>query len=112
MNKNSEYFTQRCLDSFDTMDSLLHFNICDIESSYESNADIPNLQTRIDENILDDLKDACLSWAQQLSILPFSPILVHKLSRFLHNHLLFWLEVLSLIGKADLATLSLVYAIR
>lgn len=105
--ENNRYFTQKCLDSFDTMDRLLRFNICGFESSFKPNDEVLDLESRIKKKIPNELKDACFSWAQQLSILPFSPDLSRRLSRFLHTHLLFWLEVLSLTKKADLATFSL-----
>lgn len=112
ITENSEHFTQQCVDSFDTMNRILRFNICDFETSFKSNTDILDLQSRIKEKIPYRLKEACLSWAKQLWILPFSPAVVDKLSRFLRNHMLFWLEVLSLIGEAELASSILVDAIR
>lgn len=112
VTENSRYFTQQCCDSFDNMDRLLRFNICDFETSYKLNIDIPELQSRIKEKISVELKDACVSWAKQLHILPFSPTVVDKLSHFLQNHMLFWLEVLSLIGEAGMAPSMLVDAIR
>lgn len=112
VTENSKYFTQQCIDSFDTMHQGLEFNICGLESSYKSNRDIPDLKNRIEAKISEGLENACLSWAQQLRILPFSRELDNKLSRFLHNHLLFWLEVLSLIGKVDVAFSALADAIR
>lgn len=92
---------QPCLDSFRIMDRFLRFNICDLENSFKSNDDIPDLQTRIGEKIPCDLRRACLSWSGQLR----SPslIIICALSHFFHNHLLSWLEVLSLIKKVDSA---------
>lgn len=92
------------------MGSILRFNICDIETSFIKNRDIPNLQGRILKNIPIALRDACLSWAEQLCNIPFSPVLCGILSEFAHSHLLSWLEVLSLIGKADMACPALLKA--
>lgn len=73
---------------------------------------ILNLRGRISKNISFGLKDACLSWAAQLSNIQFSPVLGSILSELLHNHLLSWLEVLSLIEMVDVAHLNLLKAIK
>lgn len=94
------------------MDRLLRFNICDIETSFRLTEDISGLDERIGERISSDLRDACLSWAEQIYTAPFSPIVIYTLSHFLHNHLLSWIEVLSLLKRVDLARLALKKAIE
>lgn len=85
------------------MNRLLCFNICNIETSFKPNEDISGLHKRIGEKISDALRRACLSWAEQIRTASPSPIVICALSHFLHNHLLSWFEVLSLIKKVDLA---------
>lgn len=106
------YITERCLESFQQMDSFLHFNMCEIETSFTRNDSIPDLHTRIKQYISPELENACVYWIQQLRILPYSPDLLPPLDRFLHYHLLSWLEVLSLKGRGKLANTVLVDAIK
>ena len=66
---------------------------------------IPNLDILLSENISPMLRHACLSWSSTLSsavlLGPLSEMDVTILSRFVHEKLLTWVEVMSLIGEFD-----------
>ncbi|CAE6433698.1 unnamed protein product, partial [Rhizoctonia solani] len=83
---------------FEIMGSGLRFNICNLESSYLTNDQMTDTETRIAKYISPTLSYACRYWAQHLLS---SPALVNTqdmLLEFLSNRLLFWMEVLSLSG--------------
>ncbi|EJC98388.1 WD40 repeat-like protein [Fomitiporia mediterranea MF3/22] len=103
------FVAARC---FDVMRDRLRFNICKIESSYIFNDQIPDLPDRIGANIPLHLKYACLFWTQHLREAQCSFELLDKLSEFLNNRLLFWLEVLSLLEKVNVAGTTLYYAMN
>jgi hypothetical protein len=84
--------------SLRVMNNLLRFNICHLESSYIRNHDITDLATRVKENIPEHLSYACRHFADHLSGLKNDGSLQAPVKEFLYEKLLFWLEVLSLLG--------------
>ncbi|CAE6513127.1 unnamed protein product [Rhizoctonia solani] len=86
---------QRC---FEVMQSDLRFNICNLQSSYLTNAQVVDLETRVAACISPSLSYACRYWAQHLSSSTALVNIRDMLLDFLPNRLLFWMEVLSLSG--------------
>jgi AAA ATPase domain len=74
----------------------LKFNICELESSYLANCDVPDLDFRITKYIPPALSYACVSWANHFEHLSFLEDLFTKLESLFETKFLFWLEVLSL----------------
>ena len=91
-----QLIAERC---FATMKTKLHFNMCDLESSFVRNNDVCDLADRAKFQIPPYLKYACLHWAQHLRDVSYSPELFGMLSDFAKERLLFWFEVLSLTGS-------------
>ena len=89
----------------------LRFNICDLETSHLPNSDVMDLDSRISQNIPKELQYSCLHWVDHLASL------THERGRELHadengatmktqlaeffetTRSLYWLEVLSLLGR-------------
>ena len=96
----------RCLV---TMTKELEFNICKLETSCVSNADIQNLDDRIQEKISDALQYSCMHWSSHLCSGASPAIEVSELlSTFLTGvQLLYWLEVSSVTGKVPIAISAL-----
>jgi hypothetical protein len=93
-----------------TMSKELKFNICNLETSYLLNADIQDLNNRVQEKISDALQYSCLYWSNHLcsGSSPASKEVSKLISTFLTGvQLLYWLEALSLMGKARVAILAL-----
>ena len=67
------------------------------------NEDIPNLDILSSENISPMLRHACLSWSSTLSnavlLGPMLEMNTTMLSQFIHEKLLTWIEVMSLMGR-------------
>jgi hypothetical protein len=88
----------------------LKFNICKLESSYLTNADVPDLESRIAEHISPALSYACIHWHDHLQRLAFDHDILAKLRSLFEIKFLFWLEVLSIktcVGLASRALSSL-----
>ncbi|EJD05297.1 WD40 repeat-like protein [Fomitiporia mediterranea MF3/22] len=100
------------LRCFDVMRGILQFNICSIASSYIPNEQIPDLPDRIKASIPSHLEYTCLFWSQHLLETPFSHVLLDELSEFLDEHLLYWLEVMSLLEKVNIAGPALLHAMN
>ncbi|KAG8707426.1 hypothetical protein FRC09_001830 [Ceratobasidium sp. 395] len=72
------------------------FNICQIESSYLFNKDVPNLDMRINKVISTELLYACRYWGKHLRLAKDEQKLANMLLQFLSERLLLWMEVMSL----------------
>jgi hypothetical protein len=87
---------------FSIMKELLHFNMCDLESSYTFDSDVPLLNDRVQQNIGPTLRYASRHWARHL--LRAAPAdndtddLLCGLNNFLCHRLLFWIESMNLLG--------------
>ena len=93
-----------------TMLDQLCFNICKLEDSRLANADIKDLHLRIRANISDALQYSCLYWSNHLCFSAKSDderVWEHLRRFFEGPWLLFWIEVLSLLGMVSVSIPSL-----
>ncbi|KAG8744074.1 hypothetical protein FRC10_010860 [Ceratobasidium sp. 414] len=104
MGTHHHLLALRC---FEVMKKLLRFNICNLESSYVLDADVPDLPARIDNVISPHLFYACSHWANHLHEAGTEEGLVALLGGFLSNSVLFWLEVLNLKKCINVGTVTL-----
>jgi len=93
-----------CLE---TMKSGLQFNICHLETSYLYNKDVPGLATSIKNTIPTHLSYSCQFWADHLQNISTHSRVLQAVNEFMNNRLLYWLEVLSLIGEVGTASSAL-----
>ncbi|KIK23227.1 hypothetical protein PISMIDRAFT_63421, partial [Pisolithus microcarpus 441] len=87
----------------------LQFNICKLESSYLSNSEVPDLHERINKYIPPHLSYSCQFWAKHLQKTAFNSVLANLVGTIVGSEkILFWLEVLSIIGVFGKAVDALV----
>ena len=82
-----------------TMISQLRFNICKLEDSRTANAEIKDLQFRIEQNISDALQYSSLYWSHHLCFAPDNGdehVWAYLKEFFEGPYPLFWAEVLSI----------------
>ncbi|KAG8795991.1 hypothetical protein FRC12_006827 [Ceratobasidium sp. 428] len=91
--KCHELLSRRC---FETMSRMLHFNICDLRSSYVLDRDVPGLNTRLNSSIPPHLFYACQFWSEHMVLAAESTTLPDYLSEFLQQQIMFWTEVINL----------------
>jgi hypothetical protein len=89
-----------------TMVTGLKFNICQLESSYKRNSDIPDLGERVNAFISLHLIYSCLYWTNHLAAAHKGELETQLREFLLGPNVLYWIEVLSLIGKLQLALSS------
>jgi NACHT domain len=89
------------------MVNSLKFNICELESSYLANSDIPDLESRISKHIPPGLSYACVFWEDHLERVAFEQDFFVKLRSLFEIKFLFWLEVLSVKSKVSVASPAL-----
>ncbi|KZP17847.1 WD40 repeat-like protein [Athelia psychrophila] len=78
------------------MKEELRFNICGLETSHVLNADVPDLPARVQTHITPHLLYACRFLRVHLETTTHDKQVGIELEHFLREHLLHWLEVLSL----------------
>jgi NACHT domain len=103
---NSE-LTRYCLR---TMKNELQFNICGLETSCLSNKDILGLNNRVEQSIPDTLQYSCVHWSSHLCYDndPVGAEITGLLDDFFaESRPLYWIEVLSLMGKSPVAISSM-----
>jgi NACHT domain len=92
------------------MGRQLEFNICELETSYLRNSEIQDLDDRVERKIPVTLQYSCMHWCGHLCYDddPVSEHITRLLDDFFaESQLLYWLEVLSLMGKVRLLILAL-----
>jgi len=95
-----------------TMICQLRFNICKLEDSRLVNADVKDLPSRIKENISDPLQYSSLYWSNHLCFTPENfngdRRVWESLKEFFEGlYILFWIEVLSIMGLVPIGAPSL-----
>jgi len=86
---------------FSIMQELLHFNMCDLDSSYIFDSDVPELSDRTHKKLTPTLRYALRSWARH--IFRAAPAendtndLFLRLNDFMSDKLLFWIEAMNFI---------------
>ncbi|KIM22719.1 hypothetical protein M408DRAFT_332771 [Serendipita vermifera MAFF 305830] len=92
------------------MITKLQFNICKLETSYRANSEIEDLNERVQENIPDVLQYSCLYWSNHVcsSVDLVGEEVCEYLDTFLRGRrVLYWLEVLSVMGRVPEAISAL-----
>ncbi|KAG8723843.1 hypothetical protein FRC09_001545 [Ceratobasidium sp. 395] len=72
------------------------FNICNLESSYLLDEEVPDIDQRVDQAISRALLYACRYWAAHLERAEYSQDCSQPLYEFLSERLLLWMEVMNL----------------
>ncbi|KAF8593498.1 hypothetical protein BDV93DRAFT_399154, partial [Ceratobasidium sp. AG-I] len=85
---------QRCFDIIGMRNPP--FNICDLESSFVLDKDVPNLDIRVKTAISDEMFYACQYWSPHMVLAEASSELLDALRDFLSVRLLLWMEVMNL----------------
>jgi hypothetical protein len=99
---------QRC---FSIMQRFLHFNMCNLPSSYAFDSEVPGLNTSVDKTFSPTVRYVSRYWAKHLP--QAEPVtndpddLICELKDFLCNTLLFWIEAMNLIGAKSECSSSL-----
>ncbi|KAG8791779.1 hypothetical protein FRC12_008122 [Ceratobasidium sp. 428] len=75
------------------------FNICNLESSYLFDDEVPGIDERVDQAISQALVYACRYWAAHIDLTDHSHDYSQLLYEFLSERLLLWMEVMNLKKK-------------
>lgn len=81
----------------------LRFNICSLETSHRLNCEIPDLDDKVNSNISEELAYSCTYWISHLVKSPQRTLIQETQQIMGGPRLLYWLEVLSLLGRTDVA---------
>ena len=96
--------------SLQAMKDGLHFNMCNLQTSYLPNNTVPELATQVQNAIPSHLSYSCHYWAAHLQGTRFDVKLANEVKGFVHSQYLYWLEVLSLYNDIDIASPAMMAA--
>jgi len=107
-----EAHAQQGISCLTMMLKLLRFNICKLEDSRVANADVKDLQSRVEQNISSPLQYSSLYWSNHLCFTPHNADrdrrVLGSLTEFFGGlYPLLWTEVLSILGMVPIAAPSL-----
>ncbi|KAJ7584026.1 hypothetical protein C8J56DRAFT_952444 [Mycena floridula] len=85
---------------FTVMTSMLKRDICDVQDPTKLNSQVLDLKERIERHIPEHLQYSCRFWVKHL-MFDDSEKLFTVAKEWLFEHLLHWLEVMSLLGETD-----------
>ncbi|KAJ7127610.1 WD40 repeat-like protein [Mycena epipterygia] len=85
----------------------LKFNICGLENSHLLNADVPDISRRVAELVPPQLTYSSCFWFNHVQATPFDDTVLQAIDSLLHHKFLYWLEVLSLLGRIAITTTGL-----
>ncbi|EDR00233.1 uncharacterized protein LACBIDRAFT_314575 [Laccaria bicolor S238N-H82] len=108
--KQSLCLAESCLQF---MNAELRFNFFDLQTSHILNKDIPELQDHVGNVKSTALNHASYFWAiylQRYSDKTLEEEIMVQMEKFLMNHLLHWLEIMSIMGAINHAAQSLLLA--
>ena len=94
---------EACLDAM----KLLTRNICKLQQPWKAHSELENLSGLVDQHIPQFLQYACRHWAHHMSSGWLPERLLRALEEFCKNHLLYWVEVCSLLGDMHGAVVAL-----
>lgn len=97
------------------MEASLHFNICNVPTSFKPNTEIENIQELIHEHIPDALSYACRFWTYHLWQLGAWSELEgfrKSVTALLSDRVLEWLEVMSLTASVPIDSLRYLESIE
>jgi len=89
------------------MQEGLKFNICQLETSYLPNSDVPDLTLRVEEHIPPHLSYSCRFWTRHLQGAACDAETLPAVKDFLLDRTLYWLEVMSFRKEISAALKSL-----
>ncbi|THU79247.1 hypothetical protein K435DRAFT_698261, partial [Dendrothele bispora CBS 962.96] len=87
---------------FKIMNEQLHFNICNLPSSFLLDKEVPDIDKRIGENITSELEYCCFSWGHHLGKCIVDEGMRKILRTFIHKKMIFWIEVMFLLDKLSM----------
>jgi hypothetical protein len=105
-----ELIALRCVE---IMNSLLRYNICNVQDPTVANKDLQDLDVRLRENVSDALRYAACFWCNHLTASDApNDWIMNALNEFCQKHLCHWVEILSLLRRVGLAEAALLKAIE
>jgi hypothetical protein len=94
--------TDRCIRQ---LNKLLHMNICRIQDPSLFNVEVPDLKALLKQHVTAALRYSCRFWVthylEHIRAAGSNAQLPHGMDQFCKEHLLHWIEVLSLTGDMN-----------
>jgi hypothetical protein len=104
----SEGHLQLAIRCLDIMNASLRQDICDIKNHSLLNNEIDDLEQRLTSTVSDELRYACKYWHVHLGFVSvLSSVVTEGLEVFCTQHLLHWVELLSLMNALSVLSVGI-----
>jgi hypothetical protein len=101
--EKGEHEKRLAVACFLIMEQKLHFNIGNINTSYFLNGGVPHTSEQIPQAVY----YSCRFWVTHLNHVDDGEIVLQQVQSFMHQQVLFWLEVMSIRGEVGTVSASL-----
>ncbi|KAJ7327462.1 WD40 repeat-like protein [Mycena albidolilacea] len=88
----------------------LRFNMCGLEDSHRRNADVIDMAQRVADKVSPQLLYSSCFWFTHVRETKFDNIILDAIEKLLLGQFLYWLEVLSILGRIPIGTSALAVA--
>jgi hypothetical protein len=88
----------------------LRFNICGLEDSHRRNADVVDMSQRVADKVSPQLLYSSCFWSTHVRETKFDNRILDAIEKLLSGQFLYWLEVLSILGRIPIGTSALAVA--
>ncbi|KAF5365164.1 hypothetical protein D9757_011763 [Collybiopsis confluens] len=89
------------------MSKELHFNMCNLESSYLFNHQMMNVKDMEAFENKEELMYACLFWSYHLDAVEYGSKVLNSVKEFMLRAVIFWMEVLGIWSKVNAVSKSM-----
>ena len=97
VDHHNSLLSRRCLE---IINAKLHANMCKLTDMSKLNDEISDLASRLHEYVAEDVLYSCQHWAEHIGqVSNQDPQILSVLRKFCNEHVLHWLEVMSLKGQ-------------
>ncbi|THU76138.1 WD40 repeat-like protein, partial [Dendrothele bispora CBS 962.96] len=86
----------------DMMSQKLHFNICNLPSSFVPDKKVPDIEKKVEKCITGELRYCCFSWAYHLGKCMVDEEMIELLRTFIQKKMIFWVEAMFLLDELPL----------
>lgn len=83
------------------MQQGLHFNMCDLQTSYKLDSEVANLQIKVKDMFGNELGYALQYWIPHLIEQEANDSLLELMSMLMKKKILFWIEGMNLMQKKE-----------
>ncbi|KIK50573.1 hypothetical protein GYMLUDRAFT_182598, partial [Collybiopsis luxurians FD-317 M1] len=101
IKKQDKLLAETCMHIMQQQAKGLHFNMCDLQTSYKLDSEVANLQIKVKDMFRNELGYALQYWIPHLIEQEANDSLLKLMSMLMKKKILFWIEGMNLMQKKE-----------